>query len=123
MPIVRADDGHLFETHGARFTSYAATTRGSSRLCAWRLDLPPDTEGVTHRPSKEEIVLVLEGAITFAIDGDEIELRPGDVAVIPANGELRVDTGAVGASAWVTTTCGLEAHLSDGTSFAPPWAQ
>ena len=123
MPIVRASEGHLYEAHGARFTSYAATARGSKRLCAWRLELPPQSHGVAHRPSEEEIVLVLEGAINCSLDGVEIELDPGDVVVVGAGSELRVDTGAVCASAWVTTTSGLEAELSDGSRFAPPWAR
>jgi hypothetical protein len=41
---------------------------------------------------------------------------------VPAGSELCVDTGPAGASAWVTTTVGLEAVMPDGSRFAPPWA-
>ncbi len=39
-----------------------------------------------------------------------------------AGSELRVDSGPDGASAWVTTTAGLEAVTADGTRISPPWA-
>ncbi len=44
----------------------------------------------------------------------------GDVIYAPAHAELRVDTGAVSAAAWVTATAGLEAVLQDGTRLVPP---
>jgi hypothetical protein len=31
-------------------------------------------------------------------------------------------SGAAGATAWITTTPGLEAVMPDGTRLAPPWA-
>jgi len=34
--------------------------------------------------------------------------------------ELRLDGGTAGATAWVTTTPGLEAVMADGSRFAPP---
>ena len=53
--------------------------------------------------------------------GDFGEMR--DAALVPAGSELKVDGGPAGATAWVTTTPGLEAVTSDGTRISPPWAQ
>jgi len=50
-------------------------------------------------------------------------LQPGDVVLVPAGSDLRVDAGPEGATACVTTTPGLEAVTADGTKIAPPWAQ
>ena len=61
MPVIRADEGFVHDMHGARFTSYAAPARGSKELCAWRLDLPPGSQGTAHTVSREEILLVLSG--------------------------------------------------------------
>ncbi len=123
MPVFRAADATLFETHGSRFSSYVAPSRGSTQLCAWRLDVPAGTEGVAHRPNRDEIVLVLQGRLHVTLDGDEIEAGAGDVVLVPAGSELRVDSHQAGASAWVTTTPGLEAVMADGSRIAPPWAQ
>lgn len=123
MPVLREDDAAVHEVHGSRFTSYVAPSRGSRELAAWRLDVPAGLRGVAHRPSREEALLVLDGELTVSLDGIEHRLQRGDVALVPANSELRIDAGPEGASAWVTTTPGLEATLADGTRFAPPWAR
>ncbi len=59
----------------------------------------------------------------MTLDGTTTSLHPGDVASVPANSELRVDAGPEGATAWVTTTPGLEAVTADGTRITPPWAR
>ena len=123
MPVIRSTEATTFETHGSRFSSYVAPTRGSSELCAWRLDVPADLDGVAHRPSREEVLLVLDGELRITLDGVHTELHPGDVALVPANSEFRVDAGPLGASAWVTTSPGLEAVMGDGSRMTPPWAQ
>lgn len=122
MPVLRSTDAMAHEAHGSRFSSYVAPSLGSEHLCAWRLDVPADRRGVAHRPTREEVLLVLDGSLRVSLDGTEHELGPGDVVLVPADGEVRIDSGPTGASAWVTTTAGLEAVLADGSRLTPPWA-
>lgn len=79
--------------------------------------------GVAHRPDREEVLLVLNGELHVTLDGTTTVLQSGDVALVPAGSELRVDAGPDGATAWVTTTPGLEAVTADGTHISPPWAR
>jgi quercetin dioxygenase-like cupin family protein len=123
MPIVSPSDAVMFETHGSRFHSYVAPSRGSDQLCAWRLEIPPGLEGVAHRPTRDEVLLVLDGDLRISLDGLQTTLHEGGVALVPANSELQVDAGTSGASVWVTTTPGLEAVTNDGVRVTPPWAQ
>ncbi|PZS29538.1 MAG: cupin domain-containing protein [Pseudonocardiales bacterium] len=123
MPVIHPGDAEAFETHGSRFLSYVSPSRGSRQLCAWQLTVPAGLRGVAHRPSREEVLLVLSGEFHVSLDGLTTALQPGDVALIPAGSDLRVDAGPDGATAWVTTTPGLEAVTADGTKIAPPWAQ
>jgi len=123
MPIIRPNDAALFETHGSRFWSYVSPSRGSSQLCAWRLDVPAGLEGVAHRPNREEVLLVLDGELQVSVDGDSSDAAAGDVVVVPADSELRVDGGGLDASVWVTTTPGIEAVMADGSLMSPPWAR
>ena len=123
MPVVRPADAVPFETHGSRFLSYVSPSKGSSQLCAWQLTVPADLLGVAHRPSREEVLLVLDGELQVTLDGTHSALQPGDAVLVPAGSELRVDAGPDGATAWVTTTPGLEAVTADGTRIRPPWAQ
>jgi quercetin dioxygenase-like cupin family protein len=68
------------------------------------------------------VLLLLAGELTITIDGTATDLAAGDVVLVPAGSELRVDGGNCDATAWVTTTPGLEAIMADGSRIAPPWA-
>lgn len=122
MPVFRHDDAVEHNVHGSTFRSYISPSRGSTQLCAWRLNVPAGLQGMAHRPSREEVLLILDGELRITLDGATSRLGPGDIALVPAGSELRVDGGAAAATAWVTTTPGLEAQLADGTRLVPPWA-
>lgn len=123
MPVIRPADAVPFETHGSRFLSYVSPSKGSSQLCAWRLTVPANLRGLAHRPSREEVLLVLDGELRVILDGDSSALHRGDAVLVATGSELRVDAGPTGATAWVTTTPGLEAVTADGSRITPPWAQ
>jgi quercetin dioxygenase-like cupin family protein len=122
MPIYSSTDADDFEAHGSRFASFVRTARGASSLCAWRLEVAPNLNGVAHRPSHEEVILVLRGQLHVTLDGISENVQAGSVVQVPAGGELTVDGGPDGATAWVTTTPGLTATISEET-MTPPWAQ
>jgi quercetin dioxygenase-like cupin family protein len=122
MPIFSRNDAVEHNAHGSSFCSYVVPSRGSTQLCAWRLEVPAGLRGLAHRPTREEVLLLLDGELQITLDGAPTQLGPGDVALVPAGSELRVDGGANGATAWVTTTPGLEAVIADGTRISPPWA-
>ena len=66
----------------------------------------PGAEAPRHVHEEEQIVIILDGEMTFNIDGDERTMRKGDVAVIPA---------WVPHGAWTTDTTCLEVDV-----FCPP---
>lgn len=122
MPIISADEVVRFKTHGSTFSSYVAPSRGSEQLCAWRLEVPANTPGTTHRLDREEVILVLDGRLHVVLGDQDQTLDAGDVVLVPRDVDLRVDAGPRGATAWVTTTAGLAAVTADGTRIEPPWA-
>jgi quercetin dioxygenase-like cupin family protein len=65
-----------------------------------------NTEAPRHVHEEEQIVIILDGEMTFDIDGDVRTMRKGDVAVIPA---------WVPHGAWTTDTTCLEVDV-----FCPP---
>lgn len=126
MPVLHARDAVVHELHGSVFTSFAAPARGSRELCAWRLEVPPGTRGVPHTVSKEEILLVLSGALHVTLDGTPAPAAagPGDAVLVPAGTMLQVgNPGSEPVAAWVTTSVGLEATTADGSVIRPPWTQ
>jgi mannose-6-phosphate isomerase-like protein (cupin superfamily) len=123
MPVIHAADAVVHDLNGARFTSYASSAAGSTELCVWRLDLPDVAGGLPHRISREEVFVVIGGTVRVNLDGESHVLTAGDVAVAPAGSMLSVENLGPGpASAWVSTSLGLEAQLADGSRISPPWA-
>ena len=123
MPVVRTADAVVHEMHGARFTSYASTLHGSAELCVWRLELQEAAPAAPHRISREEVFAVISGSLRVSVDGEVHTLGPGDVAIAPAGCALAVENRGPGpATAWVSTSVGLEAQFPDGSRFSPPWA-
>jgi len=121
MSLITSSDADVFETHGARFSSYVRPSRGSVQLCAWRVDVPAGLEGTVHRPSREEIICCIEGELTITLDGATHILHAGDVAYIPSESEVRLDGGPEGGAAWTTSLAGLKATMMDGSQLRPPW--
>ena len=66
----------------------------------------PGAEAPRHVHEEEQIVIVLEGEMTFDLDGDVRTMTKGDVAVIPS---------WVPHGAWTTDTSCLEVDV-----FSPP---
>ncbi|MFI5959249.1 cupin domain-containing protein [Cryptosporangium sp. NPDC051539] len=123
MPVLSEESAAVHEIHGSRFTSYVRPASGSAELCTWRLDVPAGTAGVPHRPSREEVLVVLGGAALVTIDGEAKTATAGDVVLVPAGASFQVDvTGDGPLRAWVTTSVGLVAELPDGSTLTPPWA-
>lgn len=125
MSIVRAGDAVQHRLHGSTFHAYAHPGAGTStELCAWRLEVAPGTEGLPHRVSREEMLLVLTGELTTTLDGVTGTLAPGDVLVVPAGSHFGAgNTSAGPATAWVTTSAGFHATLADGSTISPPWVR
>lgn len=122
MSLVTSGEAEVFEAHGVRFRSYARPSLGSGQLCAWRVEVPPGSQGVPHRPSREEVLYCLSGELAITIDGRAHALRPGDAAHVPAGSEIKLDGGPEGGAALTATLAGIEAVMPDGTALRPPWA-
>lgn len=123
MPVIRPTEAARHEAHGAAFHSFVAPSRGSTELCAWRLEVAAGVAGVPHSPTREEVLLVLDGDLRVTLDGVTTPVRTGDVVLVRAGTSFTVDGGDAPAAVWVATSRGLEAELADGSRLAPPWAR
>lgn len=122
MTIIKAADATIHEVHGSRFAAYVAPSSGSAELCAWRVEVPINARGLAHRVSREEVFAILAGTLDITVDGVGHEARAGDVVLVGAESEIRVDNPyGEPATMWVTTSHGLTATMPDGTTMNPPW--
>ncbi|SDT79137.1 cupin domain-containing protein [Actinoplanes derwentensis] len=123
MSVYRGSEAVAHRMDGVVFHAYASPSNGSRELCAWRVEIASGVTGSPHRVGRDEVLMVLSGALSFRLDGVAGLAGPGDVVVVPAGSEFQAGNGGpVTASAWVTTSAGFEATMPDGTTITPPWA-
>jgi mannose-6-phosphate isomerase-like protein (cupin superfamily) len=122
MSIVRAADAPRFELNGAQFTVYAGPSHGSKEICTWKLTVPAGTRSMPHTIDRDEVFVVLSGAVRITPEGEL--LTSGDSAVVPAGERIELTNSAEGpAEIQVALKAGVTAYHLDGTVFGtPPWA-
>ncbi len=121
--VIRAAEAPRFELPGVEFTAAAAPSRGSDRVCTWRLTVAPghDTDE-PHTLDATEIFMVAEGSVRITPDGEPV--HPGDTVVVPAGDPIQlVNLGDGPARIYVAVAAGFTGTLADGTTIQPPWAQ
>lgn len=57
-------------------------------------EMAPNTMFPDHAHEAEQITLVMEGTLTFAYEGKQVTVNPGEVIAIPSNIRHAVSTGA-----------------------------
>jgi quercetin dioxygenase-like cupin family protein len=122
MPVIRSSAAPQFTVPGLMVTGLAAPSRGAHETCVWRLALAENTPGTVHSVDREEIFVVLSGRAVATIDGDALELAPGDALIVPAQHPFSLANpyGEPFEAIAVLPVGGLAA-MPAGTPFAPPW--
>lgn len=123
MQIIESRDAPIFDLPGTRFVGLASPSRGARENAVWRLTVAPGTRSVRHRLTREEIFVVLAGAVDV-IEGDRRRrLAAGDALVVPAGTEFGIENPYDEAfEAVAVLPVGGEARIGDEPAFTPPWA-
>ena len=124
MPVLRSPKSPTHSLGGARFTSLATPTRGSTDTAVWQVEILPGTPAVPHSLTREEVFVVLEGVAEVSIGDNDDTAAAGDAIVVPAGVDFRLSNGG---EAPLRLICclpvGGQGRLEDGTTFTPPWAE
>src|SRR3954452_16469852 len=83
MAVVPCPLTHTHEVGGARFTSLATPSRGSSDTSVWRVEIAPGTPGTPHQVTREEVFVVLAGRAEVRLGDTVSSAGPGDAIVEP----------------------------------------
>lgn len=124
MHIITAAQAPRFEFSGVEFTAYAAPSRGSADLCAWKIRVSPGLFSEhAHTLDQDEVFMVTSGTIKLGPDGSA--LSAGDCVIVPAGTPIQlINPEAEFATAHVLVRAGFCAKMADGTPVGtPPWAQ
>ena len=124
MAVIPAPAAPTHDLGGARFTSLATPSRGSTDSSVWRVEIDPDTPATPHRLTREEVFVVLSGRAQVRIDGRSAVADTGDVIVVPADVPFELAaSGSERMRALCVFPVGGQAMLDDGEPFTPPWAE
>jgi mannose-6-phosphate isomerase-like protein (cupin superfamily) len=124
MPVLPAPPEPTHDLGGARFTSLATPSRGSSETCVWTVEIAPGTPGTPHRLTREEVFVVLAGRAEVQLDGETSYAGVGDAIVVPPGRPFAL--AAAGEEPLRAVCClpvGGQGQLAEGEPFTPPWAQ
>jgi quercetin dioxygenase-like cupin family protein len=120
MPVVTPEQAPTFDVGGATITGLASPSRGSSDTAAWRVRFAPGQASPPHSLDREEVFVVLEGALT-ARYGTHSETAAAGGALIVSAGEQFELVAEAGAEAVCVFPVGGTAVLGD-ERIVPPWA-
>ena len=124
MPVLSPPPTPTHALDGARFTSLATPTRGSTDTSVWRVELAPGHPATLHELTREEVFVILSGRARVRLGDDVREAVPGDAIVVPRDTPFALEVaGDQLLEAICCMPVGGEARLMDGTTFAPPWSK
>lgn len=123
MPVITPPAAPTHDVGGARFTSLATPSTGSSQTSVWQVELDPATPATPHRLTREEVFVVLAGRAELRIDGRAAAAGPGEVIIVPVGVRFELTAGGPEPlRALCVMPVDGQAQLEGGEPFTPPWA-
>jgi mannose-6-phosphate isomerase-like protein (cupin superfamily) len=123
MAVLPPPPAPTHELGGARFTSLATPSRGSTDTSVWLVEIAPGTPGTPHRLTREEVFVVLAGRADVRLDGVASVAEAGDAIVVPPGVPfVLAPAGDEPLRALCCLPVGGQGQLVDGEPFTPPWA-
>jgi quercetin dioxygenase-like cupin family protein len=100
-------------------------TLGSSDIGLIRQIAPPGVAGPSHSHDRDEVLIMVEGALRVETGSETIDVRPGDAVLLPAHTDHQLTSTVTNDAHWfVVSRAWLRFFLPDGSETpAPTWAQ
>jgi len=122
MAVIEANDAPTFDAGGATIVGLASPSRGSADAAAWRVRFDADRPSPRHSLTREEIFIVLEGALSARFEDRTETAGAGGALIVPAGAEFDLVATGGPAEAVCVMAVGGQA-TADGATFTPPWAE
>jgi quercetin dioxygenase-like cupin family protein len=120
VPVITPEQAPSFDTGGATITGLASPSRGCAEIAAWRVRFKPGKPSPSHSLDREEVFVVLHGALTARYAGGGETAQAGGALIVPAGTEFSL-VAETGAEAVCMLPVGGTALLA-GERIVPPWA-
>src|SRR5690349_423174 len=123
MHVIERESLAFIETPGGNASSAVATpSRGAREVSVIRQRQAPGGANPPHRHDREEVMVVLAGAITLTANGESRPLAAGDTAIIPPDTiHGLANTGDEEAEWLLIAPAGVRFVHANGEDGSPPW--
>jgi quercetin dioxygenase-like cupin family protein len=121
MPVITPEQAPTFDAPGATMTGLASPSRGATDVAAWRARFEPGYASPPHSLDREEVFVVLTGALTARFADHSETAHAGGALITPAGVEFSLVAERGPAEAVCMLPIGGTALL-DGERIVPPWA-
>jgi len=123
MPHISSSHAPKFELPNITFVGLASPQRGSTENSVWRFTIAPNTPGLPHQLTSEEIIVALNGSAIVKIGNERHRLSPGDAVVVPPMTDFSLSNeSAQDFEALAVLPVGGQAVVGNDAPFTPPWA-
>ena len=124
MAVIRAADVESFELMGNHMRGLATPTRGAAEVAVWRGSMEPGAATPPHTHDREEVVVVLAGAGSASMNGERVDVAPGDVLIVPPNTLHQLfATKGEAFDGLAVMPLGTRTFTPDGEELETPWAE
>ena|SRR5947209_6518308 len=125
MPVIPVRTASRHRLPGTSFTSLATPSRGCVDTAVWEVVIEAGTPPTpTHRVTREEVFVVLQGTVTAEIDGVTEVATVRDAIVIPADTDFWLsNSGTETVRMLCCLPVGGQVCVTGEDLFTPPWAQ
>ena len=125
MRVIRRHELRDIATPGGNAGAAMATpSRGATEVSVIRQRQQPGGANPAHTHDREEVLVLLAGAITVTQDGVAHAIAAGDTVIIPPRTPHHLEnTGDAPAEWLLIAPAGIRFFHADGAEGTPPWAQ
>jgi quercetin dioxygenase-like cupin family protein len=113
---VRAGQGETLEAFGAHFTVKLTAKDTGGELSVLEVEVPAGYSAPLHvHYGEDETFLILDGDVTFEVDGEGIESGAGDTVFGPRNIPHRFESKSGARMIWLLTPGGFEDMIREAS--------
>lgn len=123
MPKIDNSQPAQFDIPGVTFIPVASPSRGSRETAVWRARVSPDSPGLVHQMTREEIIVATAGEGRVRMGEVTHTLLPGDAFAVPPFTDFALEcAGGTPFEAMVVLPVGGRVVVGSDPAFPPPWS-
>jgi quercetin dioxygenase-like cupin family protein len=123
MTLITKEQAPQFTIPGLVITGMASPSRGATETAVWKATIEPNSLGMDHQVTREEIFVCLSGKATATLGGTVFTLLPGSTFIVPPHVVFNMSNPYdEPVEVIAVIPIGGQAIVDSEPAFTPPWA-